>query len=127
MATLKSEFTELASELIGGEFADFATDRVFTKPEFDGTYDPITEVQTGGTAAQTETIPAIREDYKDTQFNGQSIKVGDFKLIAEVARFSSFQPDTDGVAVDVDGVECQVVSVAKDAADAVYIMQVRRL
>lgn len=127
MPTLKSEFTELASELIGDEFADFATERTFTKHATGGTYNPVTETQTGGTPEQAQSIPAIREEYTERQFDGQQIKTGDFKLLAEVAEFTSFQPDTEGVTVAVDGIDCQVVRASKDPADAVYTLQVRRL
>lgn len=127
MATTKAEFQAVAAELFNDEFADFAPARTFTKPGSGGTYDPVTETTTGGTPAVNESIPCIREDYRASQYDGVQIQVGDFKLLAQVSSFVAITPRTDGVTVDVDGVTCQIVSAEKDAADAVWTMQVRAL
>lgn len=119
MPTTKQEFKDVASELFA-EFSDFAPLRTFKRV---GSYDPLT----GTVSSVMESIPAIREDYRDTQFNGLSVMVGDFKLLAQASSFNTLSPRTDGVTVDVDGVECQIVSAEKDAADAVWTIQVRAL
>jgi len=127
MPTTKAEFQAVAAELFNEEFADFAPKRAFTKPASGGTYDPVTETITGGTPAVTEQIPCIREDYRAGQYDGVQIQIGDFKLLAQVSSFDAITPRTDGVTVDVDGVACQVITAEKDAADAVWTMQVRAL
>lgn len=127
MPTTKAEFQDVASELFTDEFADFAPLRDFTKPASGGTYDPVTETTTGGNPPVTESIPCIREDYNASQYDGVQIQIGDFKLLAQVSSFDAITPRTDGVTVDVDGTECQIVSAQKDAADAVWTMQVRAL
>ena len=119
MPTFKSEFQDLADELINDEFADFRRSCVFTKP---GTYNPIDG--TSGTAT-TDTVLCIREDYTASQIDGQSIQANDFKLLG-VADDFSLNPRTDGIKVTFDGGTYSIISVELDAADAVYILQVRQ-
>jgi len=54
MATLKSEFVELADELINDEFADFRNPLVISK---DGVYDPITDTEGAGVTYNMQAIP----------------------------------------------------------------------
>ncbi len=67
----------------------------------------------------------MREEYKEGQFDGQSIKVNDFMLMALVSDFAVITPTTNGLKVNIDGVECSVVRAVKDAANATWIIQVR--
>ena len=127
MPTLKSEFVDLAAELFGDEFADFAQSCNFTKTYNDGAYDPVTETTTGGTPPVVEAIDCIRTEYNASQYDGVNIQIGDFKLLAQVAQFSAITPRADNVTVNVDGFECQIVTAEKDPADAVWTIQVRRL
>ena len=122
MAVTKQQFKDLAQRLAGDTFADFFPLRTFTAPATN--YDPITGAETGGA---TEQVNCVRMDYNESQFDGQAIQRNDFKLLARVDAFSTVDPSVDGVTVDVDGVECQVVQVMKDAANAMYTMQVRKL
>jgi hypothetical protein len=119
MATTKAEFLELADDLIDDEFAEFFTSRDFT---LKSGYDPMT-----GGYSSTITLPvlAARIEYDTMQVDGSLIQVGDFQLLAKVSEFTTLQPRTDGLQVDVDGVLCQVIRATKDPADAAWIMQVR--
>lgn len=120
MPTTKAEFVTVASDLFT-EFADFIQQAVFSVP---GSQDPVT----GATQpATTETVGVIREDYDARQIDGQQIQRNDFKLLARVSQFSAVTPRTDGVTVTVDGLACQIVTAEKDAANAVWTIQVRKL
>ncbi|HAD31527.1 MAG: hypothetical protein CL578_22400 [Alteromonadaceae bacterium] len=116
----RADFQGIAAD-IKTTFSDFFLPRVFTLP---GAVDPITEQETGGA---TETVDAVREEYQARQIDGQAIQSRDFKLLALVNNFTEINPKTDGLKVNVDGVDCQVVRAEKDAADAVWIIQVRGL
>lgn len=116
----RSDFQNVAAD-IKTTFADFFVPRVFTLP---GSFDPITEQETGGV---TETVDAMRDKYDARQVDGAAIQVKDFKLLAMVNDFIAINPKTDGLKVNVDGVECQVIDAEKDPADAVWTIQVRAL
>jgi hypothetical protein len=116
----RADFQGVASD-IKTTFADFFLPRVFSLP---GSFDPITETETGGA---TETVDAMREEYEAGQIDGQAIQSKDFKLLALANDFDTINPKTDGLTVSVDGTECQVIHAEKDAADAVWTIQVRAL
>lgn len=118
MTTLRSEFVELAAELIGDEFADFAYDCVLTNATG---WDNSTQTAT----TETQTIKAIRLDFQSKDFDGQKIMVGDYLLIAE------FQPIT--IQLRPDSTECayrgeslEIKDTAIDPADATITFHVRR-
>lgn len=117
----KATFVTLANKLATTTFLNFFDSRTFAEPD---TTNPITGVVVVGAS---EIIPAVRIEYLQTQYNGAQIKVGDFQLMARVAEFSAVSPKTSGVTVMVEGVKCQVVSAEKDAAEAMWTMQVRAL
>ncbi len=116
----RASFQSLA-ESLQTTFADFFIDRTFTAPS---SYDPVTDTVTAGA---TETVSAVRMDYDASQVDGQIIQKLDFKLLALVNDFSAVDPRVDGVKVDVDGTGCQVINAEKDAAEAVWTLQVRAL
>lgn len=118
MATLPAEFVELAAELIGDEFAAFATNAVI--------------VQTTGfnyatqtPATQSQTIPMIRLEFNERQFNDALIKVGDYLLIGEYAKLT-WVPSTDNTTVTHDGINSTVVRVETDPAKATIMLHVGR-
>lgn len=117
MPTTQSEFQTLASEL-KAEFADFFKPRVFT---LQGSYSP----STGVNDSVSETVDALREDYTAREIDGQSIQANDFKLLVLVSDFKVLTPRIDGLHVSVDEKECAVINAQKDAADAVWTIQVR--
>lgn len=118
MATLPAEFVELAAELIGDEFEAFATDCAMSKA---GAWDDTTQ-----TATQvTQTMPMIRLEFDESQFNGQQIKVGDYLLIGEYANLS-WEPSADNTTTTHDSIAGLIKNVATDPAKAAIIIQVRR-
>ncbi len=117
MATTQAEFQQVAQEL-KEEFADFFKPRLFT---LTGDYDPITET----TTKITDTVDAMREEYKQGQIDGQSIQSNDFMLLALVSDFTTITPSTNGLKVVVDGKTCTVVKAFEDAANATWVIQVR--
>ena len=123
--TTRAKFQGIADKLFT-KFADLVKPAVFTKPGTGGTLDPITGVVTGGTAAVTANAGAIREDYTAREFDGQKIQVNDFKLLVRVQELT-LDPRTDSVTVAFDGDTCNIMHADKDAADAVWTLQVRRV
>jgi len=118
MTTLRSEFVELAAELIGDEFADFAYDCALVN---------VTGWNNATQSATTEaqTIKAIRLNFKQSDYDGQSILIGDYMLIAERQKIT--------VGIKPDSTECTyrgedliIKSTKVDPADAAIIFQVRR-
>lgn len=116
----RARFQSLA-ERLQTKYADFFISRTFKTP---GGYDPTADEITEGS---TENVGAVREEYDARQVDGDKIQTLDFKLLALVADFETINPRTDGPEVNVDGTQCQVIRAEKDAADAVWVMQVRAL
>lgn len=119
MATFPQEFIDLAAELIGDEFAAFASDCVVTKTSG---FDPVTQLPA---VTATTTIPMIRIDFKESSFNGQAILIGDYMLIGEY-RLLSFVPTADNCKTLHDGIVCTIKQALVDPAKATIILHVRR-
>ena len=118
MATFPSEFIGLAAELIGDEFAAFATDAIF---EQSTGYNPDADEET----FQTQTVPCIRMDYESQQISGL-IAVSDFMLIGQYQLFT-WEPSEDNTFVTYGGKKCQVKNHRIDPAGATITLQVRPL
>lgn len=118
MATIPQEFIDLAAELIGDEFAAFATPAVITQK---GSFDPDTQSYT----SQSQTIPMIRIEFKESSFGGALVKVGDYMLIGEYQKLS-WLPGPDDSTLVHDGITCNIVRTETDPAKAAIIIQVRR-
>lgn len=118
MATLPQEFIDLAAELIGDEFAAFASDAVIVRT---GSFDP--DTQTAPTESQT--IPMIRIEFKESSFNGQLVKVGDYMLIGEYQKLA-WLPSADNSTVTHGSIVCNLVRAETDPANAAIILHVRR-
>ncbi len=118
MTTLRQEFVDLAAELIGDEFADFAYDCLLTNTtEWDNT------TQTAIT--ETQTIKAIQLEFKSNQFDGQKIMANDYMLIAESQKVTiGIYPDT--TQCTFRGEALDIKSKTIDSADAAIIFHVRR-
>ena len=120
MATKKTEFKELATELIDGEFADFKRSLTVTRA---GTYDPITETNGAG---QSFVVGAIRTALTDSQFENELIRVGDFNCVANYSAAVTFAPTVTDLC-SYDGKPCQIISAAIDGADAAVKLVLRAL
>jgi hypothetical protein len=112
-------FINLAAKLIGNKFASFAKPCVFTNATG---WNDATQTAT----TETQTVKAIRIDYKARDINGQSVQINDYMLIAQ------FSPIT--IPVRADSTTCtfkteklQIKNINIDPAGATIIMQVRRL
>lgn len=120
MATLKSEFQALASELIGTEFADFAVSTVINQ------YGPFDYATQTTPIANTDTIGTIQLEFESSQYDGQLIKVGDYMLVGEWQELG-FIPSPDNCNTIRGGVTAEVRRVIGDPADATIILHVRPL
>lgn len=118
MPTLPTEFIELASELIGDEFAAFAKSAVFERSTgFD--------YETQAYTLVTQTVPCIRLEYDAKQIGGL-IAVGDFMLIGEYQLFD-WKPSPDDTFVTFEGAKMQIKNVTIDPAGATIKLQARPL
>jgi hypothetical protein len=87
MSTLPQEFIDLAAELIGDEFAAFASDCVL-KNSLGFNYSSQTE------AEETQTVKMIRIDYQAGQYEQQSVMKSDYMLIGELSPITlDIRPD----------------------------------
>ena len=118
MATLPQEFIALAAELIGDEFAAFASNCVISR----GTgFDPDTQTET----AEAQTIPMIRLEFSERSIDGSLVKVGDYMLIGEYVKLT-WLPSADNTKTLHDGITSNVVRVDTDPAKATIVLHVRR-
>lgn len=118
MATLPQEFIELAAELIGDEFAAFASDAVITQTTG---FDYATQMPT----TRAQTIKMIRLEFNEKQFAGELVKVGDYLLVGQY-RLLSWLPSSDNTTLVHDGITSQIVRVTTDPAKAAVFLHVRR-
>jgi len=108
----------LAKSLIGGTFSAFAEPCILTNVT--GWND-----ETQAATTETQTIKAIRQEFKAREVNGQSVQVNDYKLIAE------FKPIT--IPVRTDSTTCSfrseelLIVDVKNIFDSAIELQVRRL
>ena len=117
MAT-RSKFQALAAKMIGNKFADFAGDCILSNA---GVWNPTTQSQT----PEKQTIKAIRTTFTEGQFNGQSILVGDYRLVAEYQKIT-IPVSVDTTSCTFNGEVYRIVSVVIDPAEATITMQIRR-
>ncbi len=117
MATLRSEFQELAEELVNDEFADFAKSATL-KQQSGGQYpgDPVT--------FNTESGSMIPIELEKSQFEQLDVQVGD-KLVVAYAQDWTLTPSVNDV-LTFDGQDYNIVNIIDDAADAAYFIQIRR-
>lgn len=118
MATLPQEFIDLAAELIGDEFAAFASDAAIVRA---GEFDPDTQTN----ATESQTIPMIRLEFSERSIDGSLVKVGDYMLIGEYVKLS-WMPSADNTKTLHDGITSNVVRAETDPAKATIVLHVRR-
>ena len=119
MAT-RASFQALADKLINQTFSDFRDDVVFSLMgafDYDSQTTPVTA---------TSTIKGIRLEFDKTQFDGQSIQQGDYKIVVEQQKVV-FDVRADNVKMTFNGKNVSIVSVSEDAARAALFIQVRDL
>lgn len=118
MSLTPDKAKSIAKKLIGGKFAAFAADCVLLNVTG---WNDATQTAT----TETQTVKAIRIDYKARDINGQSVQVNDYMLIAQ------FSPIT--IPVRADSTTCTfkseelLIKQINIYDQAAIIMQVRRL
>lgn len=113
------QFQALASKLINQTFGAFRGTMVLDNA---GVYDPILETETGGSTQTLDEV--IRLEYDQSDFDGERIKQGDFKLIVVNQSITvPVRPDSTGLTFD--GVPCHVKDAKKDPANATLTIQAR--
>lgn len=117
MAT-RAGFQRLSAKLQNKTFGDFQRDLVLTNA---GVYDPITGGVTGG---DTQTLKGIRLSYEQSDYDGQNIKKGDFKIIC-VAQELVIAVRPDSTSAVYDGAPVKITPIKSDSADAALIFQAR--
>jgi hypothetical protein len=120
MAITKTEFQQLATELIDDEFSNFKRPLTVTRA---GAYDPITE--TNGTG-QSFSVGAIRTALTESQFENELIRVGDFGCVFTYSALVTFAP-TVADQCNYNGKPCQIISADIDGADAAVKLVLRAL
>ncbi len=119
MATSKSEFVDLANELINDEFADFRNPLLITK---DGKYNPSTDTEEAGESYPMQAIPL--------DINSAS------RIFADATNESlylvAFKGDTDPQALDssyacnYDGKKYTIEAVENDPANAAWFFRLAK-
>ncbi len=118
MSTFPQEFIELAAELIGDEFAAFASTAVITQ---DQGFDYVTQLPN----SRTQSKPMIRLEYKESQIDGDKVKVGDYMLVGEFQKFD-WEPSADNTIILHLGITTNIKMVNIDPARAAIFLSVRR-
>ncbi len=119
MSTSPQEFIDLAAELIGDEFAAFADNCVLLNATG---WNNVTQTAT----TETQTVKAIRIDYKARDIDGESVQINDYMLIAQFSPITiSVRPDSTTCTFKTENLQIKNVNI--DPAGATIIMQVRRL
>lgn len=117
MAT-RASFQDLADKLINQTFADFRDTAVFDLlGEFD--YDTQT-----APIDDTTTTKGIRLEYTKSQFDRESVQVGDYKIVLEQQPIT-FDVRADNVNLTFNGKAVSIINVSEDAARAALTLQVR--
>ena len=116
MATFKSEFQDLAAELINDEFLDFQQPFVIKK---DIGYDPITDTETK-LSIDTGAIPI---DLRTAEQVFSNVTAADIYLV--ILNDEPVPSDFDAsYHCSYDGVEYEVSEVEPDPADAAYFVRI---
>lgn len=119
MATFKSEFQDLATELISDEFADFRVAfRVFKESD---AYDPRTDTGGVGESHDLQAIPLEIEDAERIFSNATNDSI----FLVALKAGSSQEFDTSYQA-ELDGKNLAIQAVENDAADAAYFFRLAR-
>lgn len=121
MALTRNKFQSVAEKM----FAKAKTGNLTLVSAFKkaGGYDPVTGTSSPAT---TDTVDVIREDYNANEIDGDLIKSSDFKLLARTVSFVNLDPKTSGITAVIEGVTVNLEDAQKDAADAVWTLQMRK-
>lgn len=119
MATFKSEFVDLANELINDEFADFRNPLVISKG---GKYNPITDTEEAGVSYDMLAIPL---DIKTASEIFENVTNASIYLVA-------YKGDTDPQELDASykavyqGKAMSIEAVENDPANAAWFLRLAK-
>lgn len=119
MATRKS-FQALADKLINQTFSDFRDDVVFQQMgdlDYDSQTTPV---------LATSLVKGVRLNFDKSQFDGQSIQQGDYKIVVE-QQLVDFDVRADNVKMTFNSKDVSIINISEDAARAALFIQVRDL
>ena len=119
MSTFRSEFIELANELINDEFADFRVSMTISK---DGEYNPITQTESGG---ESYSMLAIPIDLKSASEIFENVTNSSLYVVAYKGATSPQALDASYACV-YDGKAMTIQAVENDAAGAAWFMQLAK-
>tara|TARA_R110000851_G_scaffold143428_1_gene282347 strand:- start:4793 stop:5149 length:357 start_codon:yes stop_codon:yes gene_type:complete len=113
----RSSFQALGNKLINDTFADFRDPVTLAQVEYD--YDT-----QANTTVTSDTTKGIRLEYKKSEFGGESIQVGDYKVLVYQQGLNT-DVRADDVVMTFNGKAVSIINVSEDPARAVYTLQVR--
>ncbi len=115
MSTSPQEFIDLAAELIGDEFLEFAKDCILkTTTGFNYSTQRDHEV--------TQTVKMIRIDYKSSQFEKQAVMNSDYMLIGELDPITIVvQPDLTEATFDGEEITIKKIERYDQAAIVLHV------
>ena len=108
-----NHFKSIANDLVTNKFG------AFQKVLIMKTADPV--VVGVDPTFSSETGTGIPTRLNGSQFQKQSIELGDFKIVTNASQWST-DPSVDNVEMEFDGTPIIVKSVMRDADDAAYII-----
>lgn len=117
MAT-RASFQALANKLINNTFADFRDEVVLSQMgtfDYDSQTTPILD---------TSVLQGIRLEFQTSQFDGQSIQIGDYKIVIEEQKVG-FDVRADNVKMTFNGKDVEIVRGKGDAARAANFIHAR--
>ncbi len=116
---LRTDFQDMADDLINGTFGDFRDDIVFSvlgTPDYASQTTPSVDTNAKG----------IRLEYTKNEVDGQRIQASDYKILV-LQQGLGVDVRSDNVTMTFKGVSVSIVAINQDAAEAVYTLQVREL
>lgn len=117
MAVTPDKFQQLAKKLLDDTFGAFAG-VLKLKETIPAQYpDPTTTLEQAGSATRLEA--------KYSKFDAQQIQVGDIVVVSKYQQWTTVKPRADLTSVEFDGVECQILGLEPDPANATYQIQLR--
>lgn len=121
MATRKS-FQALAAKLINTTFADFRDSVTFAQAgevDYENQGTPVADIT-------SDTTKGIRIEFTKSQFDGQSVQVGDYQVLV-LQQGLNTDVRADNVTMTFNSVAVSIQSVSEDPAQAVYTIHARPL
>ena len=120
---MKTDFQNLASELINDVFSDIAVDLTY-RSLISSTYDPVS----GDIITSYNDIPlkGILGPFSRDLIDAQEILLTDTRCVIPFQSLNGVEPRAQvDTLITVDGIEYDILQVLKDASEAAYTLQLR--